>query len=352
MKKIALILLILLLSACNAESPGSQTPPENTQIPEKTDEELEKYVLDIFAMDTFMSVAAYGPSAESALEKVADEIRAMDKQLSVTDEESEIYAVNNDGGAQVAVSPETAEIISESLAICARTGGALDISIYPVVRAWGFTTDAPAVPEDGVIAALLGTVDYRQINLDGDNLTVPDGMMIDLGAVAKGFLSDRISAILKDAGVEHALIDLGGNIQTLGTKPGGERWRVGVRDPENPQGMLGVAEIADMAAITSGGYERYFEQDGETYWHIIDPATGNPAESGIISVTVIGKSGMLCDALSTALFIMGVDKAMAHYGQYGDFEAVLVTQAGEVYITPGLVDSFTLAEGTSYKLMQ
>ena len=294
-----------------------------------------------FAMDTVMTVRIYGDGA--LLDAAEDRVRELEALWSVTDEHSEIYALNRDGSA--ALSGDAAGLLAGALELCARTGGALDITIYPVVRVWGFTTGEYAVPDSKTVEELLTRVDYAQVALGEANRTVslPDGVEVDLGSVAKGYTGDALAALLKARGVESAMLDLGGNIQAVGTKPDGSPWRVGVRDPEGAD-ILGVLEVVDKAVVTSGGYERYFEQDGMRYWHILDPATGAPARSGLQSVTVIGESGLLCDALSTALFVMGLDRALEHWREYRDFEAVFVCEDGSVTVTAGLEDSFTLSQ--------
>ena len=318
----ALCLALVLLSGCTA-------PP--AQAVERT----------FFAMDTVMSVRIYGDGA--LLDAAEDRVRELEALWSVTDEHSEIYALNRDGSA--ALSGDAAGLLANALDLCERTGGALDVTIYPVVRLWGFTTGEYTVPDADAIADLLPRVDYTQVTLDETAWTasLPDGVKIDLGSVAKGYTGDALSALLKSRGVESAMLDLGGNIQAVGTKPDGSPWRIGVRDPKGDD-ILGVVEVAGMAVVTSGGYERYFEQDGVRYWHIIDPATGAPARSGLQSVTVIGESGLVCDALSTALFVMGLDRALEHWREYRDFEAVFVCEDGSVTVTAGLEDSFALSQ--------
>jgi thiamine biosynthesis lipoprotein len=170
-------------------------------------------------------------------------------------------------------------------------------------------------------------------------------MEIDLGSVAKGYTGDRVIELLRENGVTSALLNLGGNVQALGTKPDGSPWRVAVQDPSG-DGCLGVLEIDDQAVITSGGYERYFVEDGVTYWHIIDPADGAPARSGLISVTIVGDSGLLCDGLSTSLFVMGLEDAAQFWRENGGFEAVFVTESGQILITEGLQERFSLLEDT------
>ena len=197
---------------------------------------------------------------------------------------------------------------------------------------------------------MLENVDYTQIHFDPEHHTVAlkPGMEIDLGSIAKGYTGDQLMQLFRDSRVSSALLNLGGNVQTLGSKPDGSPWKIAVKDPLG-EGNLGVLNIEDRAVITSGGYERYFEEDGRTYWHIIDPATGYPAQSGLVSVTVVGKEGTLCDGLSTSLFVMGEASAAAFWRSSDDFEAVFVRDDGSVLITEGLESSFTLVDGYAGK---
>ena len=235
--------------------------------------------------------------------------------------------------------------------LCALTDGALDLSIYPVLRAWGFTTGAYRVPTKGELDELLTHVDYRGVAVDGDGrVTLSAGMEIDLGSVTKGYTGDRICALLRERGVESALLDLGGNVQALGGKPDGSAWRVGVRDPEG-DGLLGAVSVRDEAVVTSGGYERCFtDEDGNLWWHILDPADGYPAKNGLLSATVVGSEGVYCDALSTALFVLGEERAVEFWRERRDFEMVLVTEDGRLLLTPALSGRFTPTEGLRYRL--
>ena len=296
-----------------------------------------------FAMDTVMTVRIYAGGDGALLDAAGDRVKELEALWSVTDPDSEIYTLNRNGSA--ALSGDTAGLLAGALELCERTGGALDITIYPVVRLWGFTTGEYAVPEAEAIEELLTRVDHTQVALDETAWAagLPAGVEVDLGSVAKGYTGDVLSGLLKAQGVESALLNLGGNIQAVGARPDGSPWRIGVRDPEDAAGYIGVVEVIDRAVVTSGGYERYFERDGVRYWHIIDPATGAPARSGLQSVTIIGESGLLCDALSTALFVMGLDRALEHWREYRDFEAVFVAEDGSVTVTAGLEDSFTLS---------
>lgn len=294
-----------------------------------------------FAMDTVMTLRLYEGGDENTLDQAEARVRELEGLWSVTDGTSEISTLNHDGSAEL--SPETAELLGAALDMCRRTDGALDISTYPVLRAWGFTTGEYSVPGGEAIAALLPLVDYGRVALEAGAAALPPGMEIDLGSVAKGYTGDALAALLKQGGAASALLDLGGNIQAVGSKPDGSPWRVAIRNPAG-EGNVGVVEVVDQAVVTSGGYERYFEEDGVRYWHIIDPKTGAPARSGLASVTVVGESGLLCDGLSTALFVMGREGALEHWRQHRDFEAVLVSEDGSVTITAGLEGRFTPAD--------
>lgn len=294
-----------------------------------------------FAMDTAMDFTVYGDAA--LLDEAETLIGSLEEQVSVTDEHSDIYAIDHTGSGNL--SGNAAELMEQALELCRRTGGALDISVYPIVRAWGFTTGSYQVPDEETIQALLPLVDYAKIQYNDATgaVVLPAEMEIDLGSVAKGYAGQLAAQMLRERGVESALLNLGGNVQTVGAKPDGSPWQIGIKDPKGEDAMM-VLSIADQAVVTSGGYERYFEQDGQTYWHIMDPFTGHPADSGLISVTIVGDEGVVCDGLSTALFVMGLEKAADLWAQSCDFEAVFVTASGEVYITEGLQDRFALTE--------
>lgn len=287
------------------------------------------------AMDTVMDISVYGDAA--ALDKAENLITALEKALSVTDGKSEIHALNSAGSA--AVSETALDIIRSALTLAERTRGAFDPTVYPLVRAWGFTTGEHRVPDEAEITALLKKIDYRKVALSGSTVTLPEGGMLDLGGIAKGCAADRIVELFRKEGVKSALINLGGNVQTLGKKPGGEDWNIAVNDPCG--GYALILSAADCAVVTSGGYERNFTENGVTYCHIIDPSTGRPAESGLLSVTVVAESGTTADALSTALYVMGLEKGVEFYRSSDDFEAVFITADGEMYLTEGLSDRYS-----------
>lgn len=305
----------------------------------------------IFAMNTVMTLTAYGPHAREGLSAAEAEINRLEQALSVTRVDSDVWAMDHSGGTPVTVGADTATLLDAAITLGDRTGGALDVALYPVVRAWGFTTGEYRIPDSAELADLLTRVDYHAIERSGDTATLPAGMELDFGSLAKGYAGGQCAALLKEAGVTSAILNLGGNVQTVGSKLDGSPWRVAIQDPEGgSEDYVGWLELTDEAAVTSGGYQRYFEKDGVRYWHIIDPATGEPARSGLLSATIVGQDGTVCDGLSTALFVMGAEKALDCWRQSGDFEAVLIGEDHTVRVTAGLADRFTLRKDSGYTL--
>lgn len=293
---------------------------------------------DFFAMDTYISLSAAGDGAKTALGLCRKEIEALDSGLSVTDPNSEIYRINQGSEDGFVLSSEAKEIIRAALELSERTKGALDITVYPVTREWGFTTGEYKVPSEEVIRRLLENTGSDKISLADNTLTLPKGFQIDLGSVAKGYAGDRAVKILKDHDITSALVNLGGNIGIVGTRPDGSPWRIGIKNPFG-EGFACVIEAEDKHIVTSGNYQRYFEEDGRRYCHIIDPKTGYPADNGLASVTVIGESGLICDGLSTALFVMGKDKAVEFWREQGGFEMIIITEEKRVMATDGIYES-------------
>ena len=302
----------------------------------------------IFAMDTVMTLTYYGQDRESGREAIEEGVAAvyeLEDLLSATAPDSEISALNEAGQAHL--SPDTAQLLSAALELCALTGGALDITAYPAVEAWGFTTGEYRVPNQAELEELGDHIDYTRVSLDQESASLPDGMKLDLGAVAKGYTADRLAKLAQERDITSALLDLGqSTILALGAKPDGSPWRIGIQDPQG-EGYLGVLELEGQAMGTSGGYQRYFERDGVRYWHIIDPATAAPARSGLLSVTVVSPSGLACDGLATALFVMGLERGTQFWRDHPEleFEALFILEDGSLALTSGLKDSFTLAQG-------
>lgn len=294
----------------------------------------EVYIGGFIAMDTYISATVYGEEGENAAGAAREEILRLESLFSVTDDKSDVGRINGSGEKGTRVSGETAELIRFALEMCEKSGGSLDITMYPVVREWGFTTGDYRIPDGDTLSKLLEKVNYGGVSVSGNTVTVPQGAMIDLGAVAKGYAGDRAVQILKEKGISSGLLNLGGNVQVIGGKPDGTDWSIGVQNPF-ADGYTCILNVRDKAVVTSGNYERYFEKDGVRYWHIIDPSDGFPADNGIASATVIGDSGVFCDALSTAIFVMGREKAESLWRESGEFEMILVLTDGGVVITEG-----------------
>jgi thiamine biosynthesis lipoprotein len=245
------------------------------------------------------------------------------------------------------MSPETVRVLETAARVSEDTGGALDITVYPAVKAWGFTVPGGArVPQEDALRELAPLVGYRNVSLDGRSVTLRGGAEIDLGALAKGYASQMAVDILARGGVTSGIVSLGGNVQALGSKPDGSPWNVAIQDPEDMSAYAGILRISNRAVVTSGVYQRYFEHDGRRYHHIIDPSTLRPADSGLLSATVISDDGTLADALSTALMVMGRRGAEDYWRARGrDFDMILITESGEEVITEGIKDDYTPSGG-------
>ena len=321
-----------------------QTTQAEADTNSKTQNEEDKSESrDIFAMDTYMTLTAYGKNAKKALDEAVDEINNIEQLVSTGIDSSEVSQINEKGKGSV--SETTGYLIKRSKEIYDSTNGVFDITIYPIMQAWGFPTENYRVPGKKELKKLRGLMgaDYVLYDEKKQEVTLDkEGMKIDLGGIAKGYTSSQIMQIYQDCGVTSGLVNLGGNVQALGCKTDGSKWRVAIQSPDDTEEYLGILEIEDQAVITSGGYERYFEKDGVTYHHIIDPAIGYPADSGLISVTIVSDDGTLADGLSTSLFIMGEEKAAQFWRENSDeFEAIMETSDGKLYVTEGIADSLT-----------
>ena len=309
-----------LFSGCAEQRQNAQKMGE-----EGTQE--DSYESTTFAMDTVMTFHIVAPDGEDLLIDAEQEVKRLEKLFSVTDEDSDIEQINDNAGDKaVTVSADTLALLKAGKQLGKATQETLD-ELLPLTKVSNVTIDEDA-----------STVYLEK-----------EGMAVDLGGIAKGYASDKLAELLKKKGVKSAWLSLGGNVCAIGTKPDGSPWRIAVQNPADENDYVGVVEISDACAVTSGGYQRYFEENGKKYHHIIDPATGKPAESGLTSVTIICKDGTKADALSTALYVMGLDDALAYWKTQDDFEVIFVTEDGEVVATEGLKDSFTFdGKGNDY----
>ena len=296
-------------------------------------EEPEKKITkEIFAMDTVMQLTVYGDRGEKAMSEAIQLINRLDRLFSVTNKKSDIARINAANGRPTAVAHETYELIQTSKKYSEQTQGAMDISIYPLVKAWGFTQDKQQVPTKKVRDEAVKRVDYREIQcLSGQKIQLKRGMEIDLGAVAKGYVSQKIMELWEKDGIKSAIISLGGNVQTIGKKKDDSLYQVGITDPADGTSLFGSIEVKDKAVVTSGIYQRNFTENGVLYHHIMDAGTGMPAQNDLASVTVITDEGTKADALATALFVMGEDKAKKYQKIHPDIQLLLIRKDGSFW---------------------
>lgn len=264
------------------------------------------------------------------------EVQRLDELLSTGNPDSEVSAINTKGSGTL--SDDTKTILTEAMEIYRETDGLFDVTIYPLMQLWGFPTQEYHVPTESELQKALTKVDASQIVIEGDQVTLGTGQQMDLGGIAKGYTSARIMEIYREYGITSGMVSLGGNVQTLGTRPDGKDWNIGIQNPDGQQGsLLAALPVENKAVITSGGYERYFEEDGNTYIHILNPKTGYPADSGLVSVSIISENGMLADALSTSLYLMGEEKAAEYWRTHADaFDMILEDKDGILYVTEGI----------------
>lgn len=289
----------------------------------------KKTTREIFAMDTIMQLTVYGEQGEEAMKDAVQLINRLDRLFSVTNAQSDIAKINASAGNPVTVSEESYELIQQSKKYSEETEGAFDISIYPLVKAWGFTKEKQQVPTKEAREAAMKKIDYRKIQCLSDNkIQLEKGMEIDLGAVAKGYLSQKIMELWKQRGVTSAILSLGGNVQTIGKKEDGSLFQVGITDPDDGTSLFGAIQVEDKAVVTSGIYQRNFTEQGVLYHHIMDARTGMPAENDLASVTVITDEGSKADALATALFVMGEEKIKKYQKNHPDIQILLIRKDG------------------------
>lgn len=321
-----LVLCVSLLSGCGDTGDSTSTDTKQTK--------------QIFSMDTIMDLTAYGDHAKEGLSAAVKTINQLDKQFDPEYEKSEVYNLNQ--GNTVTVSDPVLNMLDTASLVYDRSHGALNIALYPLIKAWGFIDSNYHKPEASEVESLLACADFAGIQVTGHDVTLPEGVEISFGALAKGCAAESVMDAFRQAGVESACISLGGNVQTLGTKPDGSLWSVAVTNPKDTGSAVGVLEVAEAAVVTSGDYQRYFDaEDGTRYHHILDPSTGYPTDNGLRSVTIVCDNGTMADALSTTMFVLGEEGAIAYQQEFGGFEMILITKDGRVVVSGGLADCFT-----------
>lgn len=302
----------------------------------------------VFAMDTVMTLTAYGNKAESGLSAAESVILSMDAMLDPDLETSTTYAINNANGANVSISGQVAKMLSTANTVYKQSNGALDLTIFPVIERWGFHNGRYYVPTEEELASDIAKRCFDSMVLTSFPssgsyaVSFPAGARISFGSVAKGNAAENAINAMRNVGVTSGIVSLGGNVQTLGLKPDGTNWNIAVQDPNNTSTYLGVISVGETAVVTSGTYQRFFTQNSKTYHHLINPETGNPINNTLSSVTIICEDGTMADCLSTAMFILGESKALNYWRTYGGFEMILVNKDKQITCTKGLIEKFTL----------
>ena len=277
--------------------------------------------------DTVIKVQILDSVDSEALEGCKELCQKYDTMFSNRIEDSEISRINNAKCNPVEVSDETLTLIKTGIYYSELSDGAFDITISPVSMLWDFKSESPSVPSQETIEEAVSHVDYHNIVIEGNTVQLTDPQAgIDVGALAKGYIADRLKEYLQEEGVEHALINLGGNVLAMGTKTDGSDYNIGIQKPFDETGEpVTAVKIADESVVTSGIYQRYFEQDNILYHHILDPRTGYPCENNLYSVSIITDSSLTADALSTTCFLLGYEKGMELINQLDDVDAVFIT---------------------------
>jgi FAD:protein FMN transferase len=295
-------------------------------------------------LGTVCSITVFGRVAAGVMEKAFARIAEIDARMGNDRPGSEIDAVNAAAGrTAVKVTPDVYRVVDTAVRTSGLMDGAFDISIGPLVRLWGIGEGPGRIPEPTEIARARALVDYRRIELDPAASTVKlgdPGMSLDLGGIAKGYAADEAAAVLTAGGAHSAIIDLGGNILVVGSRPAGGKWRIGIQDPERSRGeYLGVVELDAGTVVTSGVYERFFIKDGVRYHHILDPATGAPARTGLLSATIVTRLSIDGDRLSK-VFVLGVERGLALARRMPGVDVIFVTEDHKVITSPGLASAF------------
>ncbi len=331
-----LFLLLLLLVGCQQKEPESFEPISQNK----------------FLLGTIVNITLYDNPQQSIFDEIFTAIEEIETKMTINNATtSEIIEINHEAGNKaVKVSQETFDVIKTGLEYSKLSQGRFDITVGPLVKLWEIGFEDAHVPNPLEIEESLTLINYENVELNEDELTVKltePNMMIDLGGIAKGYAADVAASILKKHGNQQAIINLGGNVYAYGEKTNKETWKVGVQNPFSLRGeYLGIAKVKNKSIVTSGTYERFFEQDGVTYHHILDPKTGYPVENGLMSVTIIADSSMTADALSTIAFTLGIEEGLKLIESLEDVEALYVTNDKLLYASSGFLNNFELTDQT------
>jgi thiamine biosynthesis lipoprotein len=302
-----------------------------------------------FVLGTICSVNLFEQGTQKVYQAIFTRLREIEDHFSANKAETDIDKINQHAGiAPVQVHDDVIEVVQKALYYAELTSGAFDPSVGPLVSLWGIGFDNPKVPRGDELQHALSLINWRDIIVDEHSKTVflaRKGMKIDLGAIAKGYAADEVSRIIREANINKAIIDLGGNVIVIGSKAKNTPWRVGIQNTSGIRGeYLGIMSASDKTFVTAGVYERYFEQDGNHYHHILSTEDGYPINNNLLAVTIIAKKSIDADALSTSIFALGYEKGYALANSLPEVEVLFVFNDKTLKGTPGVFKDFALTD--------
>ena len=309
-------------------------------------EELPRAEDNAFLMDTLVQMRAHGENAEIAVEESMERIREIENLMSKTIETSDIYSLNNNPEREIEIDNQSMDVLKKALKYAELTAGDFDPTIGALVELWGIGTENASLPEKSEIEAALANTGYKYLELAENSAELTkEGVKIDLGGIAKGYAAEEVKKIVQKYNIEHAFVNLGGNVLVIGDKVDGSPWKIGIQDPRQGRGnVMAVVDAVDLTIVTSGNYERYFEENGKLYHHILDPKTGYPADNNLLSVSIISENSFDADALSTAIYVMGLEKGMKFIENMENVYAMFITEELDVYLSSGLKEIVTIKD--------
>lgn len=341
-----LVMLILLITACGKT--------EKADAPKIND---KPYSDEQFLLGTYVQVRIYDDGKEAIVAKAFDRVKELGAKITVNQEGSEIDAINQQAGIKpVKVSDDIYPLLKRAYEFSEDSEGGFDMAIGPITQLWHIGFDDARKPSQAEIDQALKLVDYKKVILNDAEKTVfleEKGMQLDLGAIAKGFITDEVVKVLKNNAVTTAIVDLGGNVYVLGNSPRGanEAWNVGIQDPNKARNtIIGTIKESNKTLVTSGIYERYLKVDGKTYHHLFDPKTGYPFDNDIAGVTVITNKSIDGDGLSTAVFAMGVKKGLEYAESLKNVDTIFVTKEDQVFVSKEIEKTFELGKDSGYTM--
>lgn len=356
MKKIITGILLLtftsfLIAGCSDKKTDSNTTGKQEKLVK------EPYSERQFLMGTYVQVKIYNEGKEDVLKKAFDRIGVLDREITVNEKGSEVDEINEQAGIKpVKVSSDVYELIKAAVNYTEDSNGGFDLAIGPITQLWHIGFDDARKPEQSEIDQELKKVDYKKVVLNDKDQTVyleEKGMSLDLGAIAKGYITDEVVDVLKENGVTSAIVDLGGNVYVLGDNPRSDsgKWKIGIQDPNEARNtVVGTVEEKNKSLVTSGIYERYLKVGDNVFHHLFNAKTGYPFDNEIAGVTIVSDTSIAGDALSTAVFSKGVKEGMAYVDSLDGVDAIFITKDDSIYISKGLQGNFKLNKESPYKL--